>query len=221
MTRTQHVGVLAALLGSIAANGCADLLGFEPAELDPISIGSDAGTRAPLPPQVTPDAGDAAPTLCERYCDTVLAACGRDADGTSYAVYDSRLTCLTQCAWLDPGQAGDQSGNSVSCRLNSARLALQLPGERPSACPAAGPGGDGVCGTNCEGYCTLMQAECSAVLDTSDCATLCPAIPDLGGFDTSQIQGNSLQCRLYHLQAASVSPVNHCPHVAGGFPCDG
>ncbi len=199
------------------AGACADVLGFEPATLDPAWIGGDAGSARRG--SDAPDAGASAPSLCDRYCDTVLAACGRDEDGTNYAVYDSRFTCMAQCGWLDPGAAVAQAGNSVNCRLSSALVALQFPGERATACPAAGPGGDGVCGTNCEGYCALLSAECGGVVDTSSCASRCAQIPDLGGFDTSQIQGDSLQCRLYHLQAASVSPLNHCPHAAGGYPC--
>lgn len=192
--------------------GCAPLLGFEPAELDPLA---EPAAEALL--GSAPDAGASSP--CEEYCDTVLAACGPEPSGRDYSVYDSRYTCLYQCALLPAGTPGDETGNSAACRVSSARVALQFPGERPSACPAAGPGGNGVCGSNCEGYCTLMAAECPGFFDAAGCAASCAATADLGGFDTSRIEGDSVQCRLYHLQAASVSPLNHCAHAAGAFPC--
>jgi len=225
MVCSPERGGLCPLLALCAGGwlACADLLGFEAAELDPLAASPAA---APLLGAISADAG-AAPSLCEEYCDSVLAACGPDVDGTSYAVYDSRFTCLYQCLLFAPGGPGDEMGNSVQCRLNSARVALQFPGERRTACPAAGPGGNGVCGSNCEGYCTLMLAECPNAFDAvagglspvEACAQSCAATPDLGGFDTSRIEGNSLQCRLYHLQAASVSPRNHCGHAAGAYPC--
>jgi hypothetical protein len=53
------------------------------------------------------------------------------------------------------------------------------------------------------------------------CKTQCDtSIPDLGGYDISVKSGNSVQCRLYHLGAATLDPGLHCPHAAGGHPCD-
>ena len=122
-----------------------------------------------------------------------------------------------RAAWTR-GFRATEAGNSVQCRLNSARV-REFPGERRTACPAAGPGGDGVCGSNCDGYCQLMLAECPGSFDAASCVQSCAATSDPGGFDTSRIEGDSVQCRLYHLQAASVSPRNHCPHAAGAYPC--
>lgn len=165
-----------------------------------------------------PDAG----TPCERLCSTVLAACPDRAseDAVSYAVYDSRFTCLEQCTRLPLGEPDDQTGNSVYCRLNNAALAELLPGERASACPAASAGGDGICGDNCEGYCVLMAQICPGSFTSAEaCRRDCASVPDVGGFDIHDIEGNTLQCRLYHLAAATVSPINHCPHAAGAAPC--
>jgi hypothetical protein len=162
------------------------------------------------------ESGDAGADLteCEHYCATVMQACS----GPN-AVYDSAFTCERQCEFFEVGSAGDETGNTLDCRVTNAEVALRFSGERQTACPAAGPGGDGVCGDNCEGYCTLMQAECGEYDSRNACLDACRAVPDLGGFDVSIIEGNSVQCRLYHLNAALVSPLNHCPHAAGAYPC--
>jgi hypothetical protein len=62
-----------------------------------------------------------------------------------------------------------------------------------------------------------MQAECSEYGSDRECLDACSEVPDLSGFDISNIDGDSLQCRIYHLNAALVSPINHCPHC--GYSC--
>jgi hypothetical protein len=202
------------LLVTLVAIGCADVLGIEQASLDPnlgttsLNESADAGGEASAEPQ----------TLCELYCETVLHACDNDEDG-SFAVYDSRFTCAAQCELMNAGADGDESGNSVACRLFHARIAEMSPGERLTECPAAGPGGDGVCGSNCEGYCTLMLATCSGTFESQGaCLAACATVPDLGGYDIGQTAGDSLQCRLYHVGAALASQ-HHCAHAAGAYPC--
>jgi hypothetical protein len=202
-------------LVALCAMACADVLGIDDARMDPalnaatsLESGSDA-------------ADGPAPTLCEEYCETVIRACS-DNESDSFDVYDSPFTCERQCLLLTPGAERDQSGNTVHCRLFHARVAELSRGERLTECPAAGPGGDGVCGANCEGYCTLMLATCSGLFETLDaCRASCALVPDVGGYDISQTSGDSLQCRLYHLGAALVSPEHHCPHAAGAYPCAG
>ena len=135
------------------------------------------------------------------------------------AVYDSTFVCEHQCEFFELGSPGDASGNSLHCRLTHAEFALTFPGERRSECPAAGPGGDGVCGENCEGYCSLMLGECSDYDSRETCLEACRGVPDLGGFDISTVEGDSMQCRLYHLNAAAVAPETHCRHAAGALPC--
>jgi hypothetical protein len=167
---------------------------------------SDAGTEPALSP-------------CEEFCQVVLAACQNDENGEGHAVYDSSFSCERQCAMFPPGTAGDETGNSLACRLQHARVALDFPGERAIECPAAGPGGDGICGSNCEGYCTLMGQQCGDFGDAATCPEECADVTDLGGFNVSQFEGNTLQCRFYHLSAALVGPALHCPHAAGAYPC--
>jgi len=88
----------------------------------------------------------------------------------------------------------------------------------------AGPGGDGTCGQNCEAYCLLLRTHCSARFDgTFDglaaCTAACQQIPDAGGYTTAMSQGDSIQCRLWHVSAAAVDPSMHCGHAAGDLPC--
>jgi len=200
------------VFGSLSCNL---ILGLEDAELAP---GVDAGAGGSAAPGTTGLAGEEL-TLCQRFCKTVIEACGTSPDPGTLAVYDSQFVCELQCEAFEVGTPGDSSGNSVHCRLTHAELARDFPGERRSECPAAGPGGDGVCGENCEGYCSVMLAECADYDSRETCLAACRDVPDLGGFDISIVEGDSLQCRLYHLNAAAVSPANHCPHAAGAFPC--
>jgi hypothetical protein len=193
---------------------------LSPDAMGPDAMGPDAmGPDAMGPDAATLHATDAEEVpSCERYCETLMQACDSDADKT-YAVYDSSLSCLAQCAVFAPGVAGDQSGNSLACRFSHAELALAFPGERQFECPAAGPGGDGVCGSNCESYCMLMAAICPEQDQGPNCLDACSSVPDLGGFDVSEIEGNSLQCRFYHLGVATVSARLHCVHASGERPC--
>ncbi len=163
-------------------------------------------------------AGAVVPDSCADYCSRVQDACvGADA------VYTGDATCLGVCGALPPGSPGDEIGNSVECRLQQARYALET-AEPAVHCPGAGPGGDGICGQNCESYCVLLQRLCPARFDATfdglaACATACGEIPDAGGFTTAISQGDSIQCRLWHVSAAAVDPSMHCGHAAGDAPC--
>jgi len=194
--------------------GCSGVLGIEKAEhdekLDRRSAGGQSGNSG--------GAGGATTTLkplCERYCDAALANCSAE-----HSLYTSRDVCLGVCRTFDPGQAGDDGVNTAECRLRFA-IAAGTVGELDLNCPAAGPGGDGHCGTNCEGFCTIARGACSdsTVVTVDTCAGLCAKLPDQGGY-TDQIQsGNSVQCRLYHASAATFDPRTHCAHVAGIGAC--
>jgi hypothetical protein len=154
------------------------------------------------------------------YCDTVAANC----TGTEEQ-YASTTACLAVCDLLDPGNPGDTSGNTVQCRLGRAQLAAST-GEASNYCFSAGPGGAGVCGSDCEGYCSVMTPTCQQLGSVASCLQACALVPDLSGppsslkYNTSMQSGNSLQCRLFHVSAASVDPVTHCTHAAGQSVCD-
>jgi hypothetical protein len=207
LTRAASVALLAAvLLPSWAA--CSSILGLEEARLDSTS-GTGGGN------------GDAAPpTLCERYCTSVMTNCAGDDK-----LYFSTKECLATCAVLPPGDDGDDGVNTVQCRLRYADFAGDV-GETKDNCPAAGPGGNGVCGSNCDGFCSMAIAACSSILvdlqsniDADSCDRICGQLPELGGFAISQDEGNSVQCRIYHASAATLDAKTHCRHVAGIGPC--
>jgi hypothetical protein len=212
MSTHKAFAVLVALVALTPALGaCAGILGIDKAEHDEkldkpaTGTGGSGGTDSDALPK----------TLCDRYCDAVLANCSAEN-----ALYTSRDVCMGVCNTFEPGTEGDDGVNTAQCRLRFAQLAGTV-GELSLNCPAAGPGGDGHCGTNCEGFCTIGVAACTAskLITVDSCAGMCARLPDPGGF-TDKIQaGNSVQCRLYHASAATFDPTTHCPHVAGFGPC--
>jgi hypothetical protein len=158
------------------------------------------------------------PTLCETYCSTITAACTG-----SNEQYASPAACLAVCATLDPGVPGG-AGNTVECRLGRAALARDS-GEADSYCHLAGPGGGGFCGSDCNGYCTIMTATCDALGDYEACMPVCERVPNLAEppsttfYDTTMQAGDSLQCRLFHVTAATLDAFSHCDHAAGFAVC--
>ncbi len=198
-------GLFAALLLA----SCANIVGIQDAALDESGSGG-AGAQGS---GGAGGADDPHALLCARYCSEVMKNCSGDVQ-----VYESLPVCLKVCQALPSGKNGERSGNSVNCRLSHAEQAGVLVGEKASECPAAGPGGNGVCGENCEGFCTLMAAICPANLSV-ECGATCPSIEDLGGYTSLQTSGKTLQCRLYHVSAATIDAVFHCPHAAGAGPC--
>jgi hypothetical protein len=172
--------------------------------------------------------------LCINYCDAVMTNCP-----DPLYVYASRDMCMGVCHQLEVagkvGNTGDQSGNTINCRLYQAQQAGST-GEKTTYCPVSGPGGNNICGSNCEDYCTLMQLTCPDQFKNSDltigfngslsiCLTQCALLPVLdGGFNADLQSGNNIDCRLYHVSAANADPTapqTHCPHAAGASPCTG
>jgi hypothetical protein len=176
-----------------------------------------AGTAGSSDEPVAPNPGD---TLCGRYCASLSLNC---IEGNQQ--YASEMACLAVCAVLEPGAPGDASGNTVECRLGRAELAGST-GEPSNYCFSAGPGGAGVCGSNCEGFCRIMTATCSELGTNAECLETCSLVPDRSlppesePYNTASQAGNSLQCRLFHVSAASLDPPGHCAHAAGATPCN-
>lgn len=111
---------------------------------------------------------------CDSYCTLAMASCTAED-----AVYESFEQCQAVCAVLPPGEASDQSQNTVGCRSYHASVAAELPGVH---CDHAGPGGDGVCGSssdvsgNCESYCLLLEQGCPSSFvwaDQTECTSQC------------------------------------------------
>jgi hypothetical protein len=158
------------------------------------------------------------PSLCEQYCTAVMQSCTE-----AFAVYTSFETCLAVCAAMPAGAPGDRNVNTVQCRLRAAQVARD---EVPHYCPIAGPGGNGVCGSNCESLCQLRDQLCAdyVTYDHAMCLSGCEKLKDLGSYSTdlaaAQYSGPHVQCRLYHVSAAAVDDAEqHCEHVDGAAPC--
>ena len=157
--------------------------------------------------------------LCDRYCDTVAGACTGQ-----YQQYASREACLAVCGKLDAGSPTNPTGNTVECRLARAEFA-ETTGEAQDYCFSAGPGGAGQCGTDCEGFCAIMAKTCDLMGSYDQCLPQCAEVPDLSGppdnvtYDISIQAGDSLQCRLFHVTAATLDSVGHCAHAAGVALC--
>jgi hypothetical protein len=224
--RLWLAGVLLSLVGCNAA------LDLEDAHLDP-SIGASAsagsaGTGEPAAEGGEGGDGGAAPgpSLCQRYCDAVMTGCTGDR-----SQYTDLAACLSICPYLPEGTPGDTSGNTVSCRLTYAEKA---PSEPLTYCTWAGPGGDGKCGSNCEGFCSLMTPTCTAeqTIDSGDyfatnddCLDACSQLPDVGNYSATvsslQSGADHVECRLYHIGAAifAEDAATHCPHAMGRRLC--
>lgn len=194
------------------------------------SSGGSSGATAAVPAASGGAAGsvsmDADPVvqrasaLCLDYCDTIMAGC----TGTN-AQYASPTACLLVCEKLPAGTPGSTSGNNVECRNSQAALALST-GESGNYCFTAGPGGGGVCGQDCDGYCSVMLATCREFATLSQCTADCSIVPNLAQssvvqtYNTSMQAGNTVQCRLFHVTASTIDPVLHCPHASGLTPCN-
>ena len=164
---------------------------------------------------------------CADYCTTVMSSCTGDN-----AQYADQATCVAYCAtWaqLPAGAQTDTSGNTMGCRTYHAGVAGAAPGNDAIHCDHAGPTGGNVCGTWCENYCHLSQTNCTdgnaLYADEPACESACGGLND--GGDAGATDGDSLQCRIYHLGVAgsdgATSAATHCPHGAedGGGVCEG
>jgi hypothetical protein len=150
---------------------------------------------------------------CDAYCATISANCtGANAQ------YGSAETCLATCADIPPGAPADTGGNTLGCRTYHAGAAAGMPDVH---CRHAGPGGDGVCGDNCESFCTIAAAACpDAWPDDAACQTACGTFSPDETYDATDVAGNTFACRLYHLTAAALDPATHCAHIKGdSAPC--
>ena len=89
-----------------------------------------------------------------------------------------------------------------------------------------------MCGSNCEGFCSLMAA-CTAetapagdfFTSNDECMSNCGGLPYSGSYGANDIantgHGDTLDCRLYHVGAAISADDTrvHCPHAVGRTLC--
>lgn len=152
---------------------------------------------------------DAAAATCEAYCDRIATNCSG-----GLTQYSSRDQCLSVCGAFDPGAPGATSGNSLECRFHFAGAALA---DAAGSCAAAGPGGDGRCGSDCDGLCTIVLDACTdaneAYATAAECLAACGGFDDGEPYDATDTSGDTLACRLYHATVATIDPVTHCGHT--------
>jgi hypothetical protein len=238
--RVVHLAVGVVSVGVVSASvvalmACNAVLGIDKAQLALPEAGAhDAG--------LTRDAD----LNCENYCSLVAAECtGRAAEyipgspevcqslcphfkSVSYGTVDD--TAVISLAEADDPSQFDASADSLNCRLWHVNFAIttQMP---ILHCPHAGPLGGEKCGGDpCAKFCELEMAACKDVpqYDSgADCLNACrpdagyPGFPYLvgaeGGVGTVTA-GNTLDCRMYHTEAAlkkdpNEGPSFHCPHT--------
>jgi hypothetical protein len=148
---------------------------------------------------------------CMSYCTTIMANCS----GATQQ-FGGMDQCMNSCKAFPMGTAADMMGNTLGCRIYHAGAAKADP---MTHCKHAGPGGAGVCGANCDGYCQIAMMYCTSAnmaqvyTDLNDCKTTCAKFPDMDSFnvtDTTLQDKNSVECLLYHVQEASAAPADHC-----------
>jgi hypothetical protein len=159
----------------------------------------------------TPDAGtpDAGALDCDAYCTAVMAAC----TGANQQ-YSGPARCQNACATFDAGTLEDMTGNTLGCRLHHA-LAAQA--DAGAECEAAGPGGAGVCGSDCDGFCQLVLTYCvgpeQVFANLSTCEGACASFHTTAPYsvtDTTIQTRTQVACLLYHAQEATTVPMDHC-----------
>lgn len=135
--------------------------------------------------------------------------------------YTDMANCLKVCAEFDVGESGAVDGNTLGCREYHAGMpAMGMPEVH---CIHAGPLGGGVCGADaCEAFCQIGTALCTTAdtgwADEAACLAECNAFPVMPAYNSTITDGDSLACRMYHLQVASNTPAPHCLHVNEASP---
>jgi hypothetical protein len=161
---------------------------------------------------------------CASYCATMMQSCTN-----TNAEYISSDVCLAMCAFFDPGAPGDMTGDSLACRANHAEQTAVDPVTR---CPAAGPVSGGSCAPACKSFCLLAYGMCEPIGlfpyqgGIAECVTACQGFPYLVGPNTGDLMflsGDTLNCRIYHLEAAFDQTIphattTHCPHLGVDSP---
>lgn len=155
------------------------------------------------------DLASGTPT-CANYCATIMASCS----ATTNQQYTTLDNCMNSCKAIPIGTAADTSGDTLGCRTYHANAAKADP---TTHCPHAGPGGNGVCGADCAGFCQIAMMYCVGAnqiyATAQDCMNVCMQFPDTLRFnvnDATVMASAAQACLLYHVQEASSNPPDHC-----------
>lgn len=189
--------------GLLACNG---ILGIDSAALEP-----DGGA-----------AGEGGVALnCESYCTLMDQSCGWQSNFPEYLSHD---VCVRMCADFDTGNHIAADGtDTLGCRIAYAERAASAPDPN---CRYAGLIGGGKCGVKlCNHFCDVDVQYCNfppvsspAYTNIADCMIACAryAYDTAGAELLSMESGNTLNCRLWHLNNAYDTTAHgqiHCPHT--------
>ena len=142
---------------------------------------------------------------CESYCGGIQARCT-----DTLAQYGSQEECVASCNSIPIGTLGEMAGNTLGCRIYHTEAAGEDAGAH---CEHAGPGGGSMCGaTICVGFCSLAPDTCPNQWQVNTCLNRCGQLTSTPPYNIAS-SGDTIECRLYHLTAATVDPTLHCPHT--------
>jgi len=180
---------------------------------------------------------------CTAYCDAMEETCPHEA-------FHPAETCMTWCtsdlAPLPEGTPEDTAVDTIGCRMHWIEVAKNAEnmGEKAKQCAKANASGGATCGSFCEVYCRQAIPVCTLVnpnidpmksinfgdgsleADTAACMELCQdfstdVLPGVSQTEQHFGYGNTVQCRLHHLQAAMIQGPEqfnafglHCGHGA-------
>lgn len=199
-----------------AAGGCGNVSFETVGASDAGTVRRDAAPVDPIEPGPHLDAGQLPPPSCEKYCQLVMANCtGANAQ------YASEDECLAFCAHVPlnevNGGGNTKSAPTVACRQYWADGPAHT---QPDVhCLAAGPFGGNTCGSRCTTFCNVLLSACppdsehGPYENSPDCANACAGFPyrDAGAGGGGEgpdgpNHGDSLNCRLHWLRAATTDP---------------
>ena len=223
------LGAMAIAAASAGLLACSGILGIGVASQE----ADDGGTGAEA----------AADLSCPHYCALMDKNCNWVLP-SKYGEYETLQTCLDMCqaiAWDHGNGIAASDNDTLGCRIHYAEQAANDPAKN---CRFAGLLGGGRCGTSaCDNFCTLDVGFCDsdavntpAYRTVSECLGDCKGVdggidggdggsagyPYLSGngdggelFNTNS--GNTLNCRLWHLNAAFQPGQGlagyHCAHT--------
>jgi hypothetical protein len=168
---------------------------------------------------------------CPEYCRKITEKCGGLAD-TAQFIDDG--ACRAMCTTIsENAKAGSVGTDTVECRLGQISNVDEAPPDsgtdtRASRCMQAGAYSAACAGNVCTAWCRIVQSVCTGTNaqypSQAQCEAACNTFPAgaVGNILGGKV-GNTLTCRLYHLEAASSlnGASLHCPHLAANKlpPC--
>jgi hypothetical protein len=162
------------------------------------------GTDAP------PD-GASSSMACMTYCNSIQTTCVGGNAQYDFGSVGTDGSCVGACLDLPAGVAGAASGNSLACRVTHTQLAMTDP---DTHCVHAGPSGGDMCGTTCEGFCSIASMACPTQWPAATCAATCATVPSAPPYDRSITTGDTIECRLHYAVLATVDAATNCPETS-------